>query len=279
MNYHVPAHQDDAGGATLPLPRHSPYLCAPPSTQQMQFKHPGASHIDPNLGGGGGPGGSPEQHSGGMRAPLAYSVETPRAGALTPSTPSRSMTMSPRHQARSPSQTRQALPSFVPPDRSLPPRDVTDDTIDDAYADFILYCNPVFPLATDTTELRKLFRQAPKSDGKSFSIWHLYELVRRYEEKEIKTWVELALELGVEKPALDKGQSTQKVQQYSVRLKRWMRAMHVDSFFDYLRGCPKDYYTSIPPPHAPHPESGRDGVVLEEDLAIRALDPSLRPKR
>ena len=45
------------------------------------------------------------------------------------------------------------------------------------------------------------------------------ELIRKFDAKEIKTWSALALELGVEPPDIDKGQSTQKVQQYSVRLK------------------------------------------------------------
>jgi ARS binding protein 2 len=59
----------------------------------------------------------------------------------------------------------------------------------------------------------------PRSDGKTFSTRVLFDLLKKFESKEIKTWTELALELGVEKPAVDKGQSSQKVQQYSVRLK------------------------------------------------------------
>jgi hypothetical protein len=39
------------------------------------------------------------------------------------------------------------------------------------------------------------------------------------DSKEIQTWTRLALDLGVEPPDMEKGQSTQKVQQYSVRLK------------------------------------------------------------
>lgn len=42
---------------------------------------------------------------------------------------------------------------------------------------------------------------------------------------------------------------------------------------------PHVYYEQLPPVHAPFPEDGRDGVPLEEDLAIRALDPKYRPKR
>lgn len=278
MNFHVPG--PDEGQQTGQLAPQGHQYQGTPVTHSAQFKHFTGPPIDPNLGPGItsniNPPGPAQLAPRGDSMPPPYFTDGSRS-AITPSTPSRSL--SPRHAIRSPSQPRQSLPPFIPADRPLPSRDVNDETIDDIYAQFILHCNPTFPLTVDTTELRKIFRQPPKSDGKSFSIWHLYELVKKYEEKEIKTWVELALELGVEKPALDKGQSTQKVQQYSVRLKRWMRAMHVDAFFDFLRGAPKEYYTHIPPPHDPHPEGGRDGVPAEEDLALRALDPSMRPKR
>jgi hypothetical protein len=55
--------------------------------------------------------------------------------------------------------------------------------------------------------------------------------------------------------------------------------MHVDAFFEYLLGKKHSYYLDLPPPHDPHPSRGRDGVPADEDLAIRALDPSFRPKR
>jgi hypothetical protein len=187
---------------------------------------------------------------------------------------------SPRFSAISPtSQPKQLATSYVPDDRTPPPRDVSDETIDDAYASFILYCNPNFPTSTDITELVKLFRTPPKSDGNAFSSWKLFELIRKFDAKEIKTWTQLALDLGVAPPDTDKGQSTQKVQQYSVRLKRWMRAMHIDAFFEYLLGKQHPYYLQIPPSHDPFPNDGRDGVPLEEDLAIRALDSKFKPKR
>ncbi|KAL5402773.1 hypothetical protein PMIN04_012937 [Paraphaeosphaeria minitans] len=195
----------------------------------------------------------------------------------TPSTPSNA---SPRFSAMSPaSQSKQMTSNYVPTDRPPPSRDVSDDTLDQAYATFILYCNPNFSTAIDTSELTRLFRTPPKSDGKSFSTWALFELIRKFDAGEIKTWTQLALNLGVERPDTDKGQSTQKVQQYSVRLKRWMRAMHIDAFFEYMLGKQHPYYLQIPSPHNPFPENGRDGVPLEEDLAIRALDPKFRPKR
>ena len=62
-------------------------------------------------------------------------------------------------------------------------------------------------------------------------------------------------------------------------VQRWMRAMHIDAFFEYLLGKQHPYYLQIPSLHNPFPSEGRDGVPLEEDLAIRALDPSLKPKR
>lgn len=55
--------------------------------------------------------------------------------------------------------------------------------------------------------------------------------------------------------------------------------MHIDAFFEYMLGKQHPYFLQIPPPHDPFPEEGRDGVPLEEDLAIRALDPKFKPKR
>lgn len=103
--------------------------------------------------------------------------------------------------------------------RILPSREVTDETIDNTYVMFILYCNPNVPSSVDTSELRRTFRCPPRSDGKSFSIFTLFELIRKLDNKELKTWIQLAMELGVQPPSVEKGQSTQKVQQYAVRLK------------------------------------------------------------
>ena len=108
---------------------------------------------------------------------------------------------------------------FPSPRRVLPTRDVSDDNFDETYINFIMYCNPAVPPDTDTTELRKIFRGPPKSDGKTFSTFILFELIRKLDQKEIKTWAQLAIDLGVEPPSLEKGQSAQKVQQYAVRLK------------------------------------------------------------
>ncbi len=166
---------------------------------------------------------------------------------------------------------------FTPMDRSLPSKSATSETITDAYVAFILYCNPNYPLDVDTQALRSHFQSPPRSDNKDFEIFRLFELLQKLESKEIKTWGKLALDLGVEAPT--EGQSNQKVQQYTVRLKRWMHAMHVDAFFEYLMGKEHSYFTEIPHPNDPYPAEGRDGVVVEEDLAIRDLDPSFRPKR
>lgn len=110
-------------------------------------------------------------------------------------------------------------PSAPPTQRALPHRDVSEESIVDAYAAFILYCNPYFPLDIDTSDLKRIFQTPPRSDGKEFSIFTLWELIKRLDSKEIKTWTQLALELGVEPPTAERGGSVQKVQQYSVRLK------------------------------------------------------------
>lgn len=93
--------------------------------------------------------------------------------------------------------------------------------MDDAYVQFILYCNPSIATDTDTTELRRGFRAPPKSDGKTFSPYTLFNLIAKLEDKAdgIDNWTKLVLELGVEPPDQEKGQSSQKVQQYAVRLK------------------------------------------------------------
>ena len=104
-------------------------------------------------------------------------------------------------------------------ERVLPSIEISDHSIDNAYVDFVLYCNPSIPNDVDTTELRRGFRSPPKSDGKSFSPFTLFELISKLESKELKTWTQLVIELGVEPPDTSKNQSTQKVQQYAVRLK------------------------------------------------------------
>jgi len=57
-----------------------------------------------------------------------------------------------------------------------------------------------------------------------------------------------------------------------------MRAMHVDAFFEYCLGHLHAYYTQLPPA-GPFVSESRDGVPLEEDLALRALVPQWKPKR
>lgn len=60
---------------------------------------------------------------------------------------------------------------------------------------------------------------------------------------------------------------------------RWMHAMHVDAFFEYLLNKGHVYWTQIPSADEPPSSFGRDGVTAEEDLALRALLPETRPKR
>ncbi|CAK7227719.1 hypothetical protein SBRCBS47491_006663 [Sporothrix bragantina] len=169
--------------------------------------------------------------------------------------------------------------SQSPTGAMLPNRTVTAATIEDAYVSFILACNPAVSPSTDTTALREAFRTPPRSDGKSFSIFTLYQLICQLEDREIKTWAELALKLGVEPPDQDKGQSSQKIQQYAVRLKRWMHSMHVNAFFDYLMDRPHPYWTNIPTGPYPVSEHLRDGVAAKDDMALRALIPEIKPRR
>lgn len=54
--------------------------------------------------------------------------------------------------------------------------------------------------------------------------------------------------------------------------------MHVDAFFEYCLGNAHPYYTQLPSFNGSISES-RDGVPLDEDLALRALVPEWKPKR
>lgn len=54
--------------------------------------------------------------------------------------------------------------------------------------------------------------------------------------------------------------------------------MHVDAFFEYCLGNAHQYYTQLPSFNGPASET-RDGVPLDEDLALRALVPEWKPKR
>ncbi|OAA43744.1 ARS binding protein 2 [Metarhizium rileyi] len=162
---------------------------------------------------------------------------------------------------------------------TLPSRDVSPASIEDAYVRFIFYCNPALQLDCDTESLRDAFRTPPRSGGKSFDTFTIYKLVRRFYNKDIKTWTELTTTLGVEPPDPAKDESAQKVAQYGVRLKKWMNSMHVKAFFEYLMNIPNDYWTMIPTDSNPDACSVRDGVALEDDMALRALLPHIRPKR
>ncbi|EFY91034.1 ARS binding protein Abp2, putative [Metarhizium acridum CQMa 102] len=162
---------------------------------------------------------------------------------------------------------------------TLPDRDVNPATIEEAYVRFIFYCNPALQLDCDTESLRDAFRTPPRSGGKSFDTFTIYELVRKFYNKEIKTWTELTTTLGVEPPDPTKDESAQKVAQYGVRLKKWMNSMHVKAFFEYLMDIPNDYWMRIPTDPNPIASGVRDGVALEDDMALRALLPHIRPKR
>ena len=122
------------------------------------------------------------------------------------------------HSSRSNKKSHAAAASRPQP--HLPDRAVTSDTIEDAYVSFIFYCNPAVPLeSADTESLREAFRNPPRSGGKSFDPFVIYQLVQRFYDKEIKTWTELTIKLGVEPPDPSKDESAQKIAQYGVRLK------------------------------------------------------------
>ncbi|KAJ6439644.1 ARS binding protein Abp2 [Purpureocillium lavendulum] len=161
----------------------------------------------------------------------------------------------------------------------LPDRNVTADTIEDAYVRFIFYCNPAVRLSVNTDTLREAFRNPPKSGGKAFHPFTVYELVRRFYAKEIRTWTDLTIMLGVEPPDPNKDESSQKISQYGVRLKKWMNSMHVKAFFEYLMDVPNEYWTNIPTDLNPIAWPVRDGVAIEDDMALRAVVPEIRPKR
>ena len=124
------------------------------------------------------------------------------------------------------------LPALAFTTSSSPPRDLPSknrlaaDNFEDAYVQFIFYCNPALSTSLSTTELRRGFNAVPRADGKSFEIFALFRLVERFERGEVGTWNALVVELGVERPDTEKGQSTQKLGQYAVRLK-----VGDDSFF------------------------------------------------
>ncbi|KAL5594078.1 hypothetical protein BROUX41_001125 [Berkeleyomyces rouxiae] len=208
---------------------------------------------------------------------VAHPHHTAHASAPAPA----STRAPPSHPALSSQQTQQAPPPAAAGSAraSLPNRAVSADTIEDAFVSFILYCNPAVPAESDVSALREAFCTLPKSDGKAFSPFRLYELIRQLDSREVKTWVELALGLGVEPPDHAKGQSTQKIQQYAVRLKRWMHSLHVDAFFEYLIGREHIYWVQIPTDPNPVGTQTRDGVPPEDDMALRALLPHIRPRR
>ena len=161
--------------------------------------------------------------------------------------------------------------------RTLPPRTLTESNIEDAYVRMIMYANPAIPDDIDTADLRRMFQAPPRSDGKLFKVFNIWEKVQKLDKKLLKTWSEVVTELGVEPPSVEKGQSTQKIQQYAVRLKRWLRAMHVDALFEYALGKPHGYWQDLPT--TIDGDDIRDGVPAEEDLVLRSLLPKWKPKR
>lgn len=158
--------------------------------------------------------------------------------------------------------------------RQLPSRDVGELHFQEAYIQFIMYCNPHIPLDTDTADLRRAFKSVPRSDGKQFETYTLFKLISKFEHGEIKTWTKLSQDLGVVRTD---DQSPQKVQQYAVRLKRWIRSLHLDAFFDFLLGKANSYYTN---PAANDPSSAQYAPSEDdEDLVAKYLSAEGKPKR
>ena len=176
-----------------------------------------------------------------LQSPMAQRTSqaatmAPTASMIDPNLENHRMSTSPMPPDFETSQISPDVPLGRPSDRALPSMEVTDDSMDNAYVDFIMYCNPFIPTDVDTAELRRGFRSPPKSDGKNFSPFVLFGLIRKLELKEIKTWTQLVTELGVELPDTTKNQSTQKVQQYAVRLKvKSLAISHIPSFFAVIR--------------------------------------------
>ncbi|KAF4123880.1 ARS binding protein 2 [Geosmithia morbida] len=161
------------------------------------------------------------------------------------------------------------------PVNGLPDRNVTPDTLEDAFVSFIFYCNPAIPWGSDATALREAFRTPPKNGGKSFDTAVIYDLVKRLYAKDIKTWTELTMMLGVAPPDPSKDESRQRITQYG----KWMNSLHVKSFFEYLMGIPNEYWNNVPDDPDPASQPVRDGVAVEDDMVLRALIPHMRPKR
>ncbi len=59
--------------------------------------------------------------------------------------------------------------------------------------------------------LCEAFRCPPRSAGRSFDTFTLFELIRRLEKKEIKIWAELSSRAGIESPDRVKGESNQRL--------------------------------------------------------------------
>ncbi|EMT61628.1 ARS-binding protein 2 [Fusarium odoratissimum] len=169
--------------------------------------------------------------------PSPASVNNATGPSPSPPAPSPAQTQPPPQPGASGAGS--AAPPTTRP--GLPDRSVSENTVEDAYVDFILFCNPAVPLSTDTAKL--------------------------------------TTKLGVEPPDPNKEESAQKVAQYGVRLKKWMNSMHVKAFFEYLMDIPNDYWTRIPTDSNPTSQPIRDGVAIEDDMALRALFPHIRPKR
>ncbi|CAG8647342.1 20192_t:CDS:2 [Cetraspora pellucida] len=143
------------------------------------------------------------------------SIPVSSPNASNPASSASSATSNRSLQPIIPASGSSSLPNNFPR-RGLPQKDVTRANIADRYLEFILYCNPSAPSDLDVSSLIRSFNSVPKSDGKTFETWVLFQLVSKHHSGEIKTWTKLAQQLGVERT---NESSPQKIQQYAVRLK------------------------------------------------------------
>jgi hypothetical protein len=123
---------------------------------------------------------------GGMMSPNVPQSAQHLSPPLRPiaTSPSHSRQLSNEPNARYPSKsvspkiikttTAHVVTDYTPTDRSLPVKDVTSESITDAYVAFILYCNPNFALDIDKSTLRTNFQSLPRSDNKDFEVCEFF---------------------------------------------------------------------------------------------------------
>lgn len=119
----------------------------------------------------------------------------------------------------------------------LPDRhSVNASNVTNSYIDFVGYSDPSIDTSDANTlsHLDKKFNAVPKTEGKVFTTWSLFECVTMMHRGEISNWSQLVGKLGVSDVS---GRP-----QYAQRCKRWLQKYKIDCFFDYLLGNPYDFF-------------------------------------